>query len=123
MEAVAARYGVVAAARVAADTAPEDRDGPGRREGGRVMSGHVSPRVLVREGAEDGGHGAVGTPGRRGGERRGPARAGSAQGAGRAADTQQIDVTAGGQKEGLPACATHTADGRLQAPHTSLPIH
>nr|BBJ48697.1 hypothetical protein SAVMC3_13260 [Streptomyces avermitilis] len=139
MEAIPARHGIVAAARVAADP-PRKADvaGMDRADGTAVkaLTDMSLPGVWhaqVRR--AKGGSGVVGSartavPGAelrsrygRPGHGRRTGTAGSAQSAGRAADTQQIDVTAGGQVERRPTCAVHTVDDRLQAPHASLPIH
>ncbi|GHA24052.1 hypothetical protein GCM10010303_38170 [Streptomyces purpurascens] len=49
--------------------------------------------------------------------------AGSAEGARRAADAQEIDVPAGGEEQGPPARAQRAVGGRLQSLHHFLPMH
>ncbi len=77
MEPVAVRHGVVAAARVAADPAPEAwGGGVGGRDGGERSDGHESPRGRAR--AVRGGS-VVGGWVRRAGPARRPGRGGSAE--------------------------------------------
>ncbi len=79
--------------------------------------GRADVRAAEATSGQDRGARRCATAGWRGGG------AGSAEAADGAAHPLEVDVTAGGEQGRRPGRTAHSAVGRLQAPHVSLPVH